>query len=118
MTTPEGGESPLATDGGSRVRGAQFEGAVSVQTTSAEHSDVRASRLRREEANARHKIWMEKATFTAAAVLVVVVLVVSLGVVVAPRASPESKNQAWRVVYLVIGALVGYLAGRSGTPSS
>lgn len=49
--------------------------------------------------------------------LVVVVLIVSLGVAVVPAASPESKNQAWRVIYLVIGALVGFLVGRSSSSS-
>ena len=77
------------------VRNIEVEGgAVSVQTTSTEHADIRRSRLRREEESAKHRRWIEKAVLTIAGIIVGAVMLTCLVAVFHPEVADSNRDQA------------------------
>lgn len=78
-----------------------------------EDPEERAARLRREEADARLARRKDLGLFLAGILFGLGIAATSLWVILDRSYSAESRTQAWSVISIIIGGVIGYLYGRS-----
>lgn len=87
-----------------------------VEIKTREHPEERASRLRREEADAEHQRKKDFVLFIIVAIMVCLVALACLWINLSSNYSPDLQKWASSLLTVIVSAILGYMTGKSSKP--
>jgi hypothetical protein len=89
------------------------QGIAGFEIKPTEHAEDRASRIKRQEADATFRRIKELVFFAVCLLLVVGIFLVAAKLVSDPKASPDDKKWATAVLSSIVTSTIAFLAGKS-----
>lgn len=104
-SAPDGDLMPL-------IRDNLLQGRASVEVRERETSEERASRLKREEEDAKVKRWKDLILFVIALLATVGIIGTTLWLIVDPNPGPDTKAWAMSIIAAIMGGFGGFVTGK------